>query len=287
MANTDSRTPLWHMLDAEYLPADIPACDILAGYLVSPGLEHPWVPDDWARAKAHCPGLLPIFTSVPGGDATAGAHYGSEAVNQCRNLSIAEGAAVVLDVEHSGAESVVRLGQAAAWVGVVANGGYVPVIYGSESDRALLEPLGKLWLAHWGNPPELIAGTVATQYDGGPGKPFDQSVVSMGLHVSGMPIPNGGNPVAGESPTVGFAPTHTGEGYWEITEDGHIYTFGDAPYLHSPDDPHFAHVPIKALHGHPRDYGYWVQGIDGSVYAYGAAKYHGTFTHGTLHEGPK
>lgn len=273
-----------HMLDCAYLPADIPPCDILAGYIHSPAGAHTWTADDWSRAKAHCKGFVPIFVAVPGGDAIAGAHYGAETVNASRGLLVPEGAVIVLDIEHAGADSVVNSGQAAAWVGAVATAGFTPVIYASETDRHLVEHLAKLWLASWGQPPALLPGTVMTQYDGGIGKAFDQSVVDPTLHIAGLTNGSGPVPNPGTSPTVGFAYTHTGEGYWEITEDGHIYTFGDAPYLHSPEDPHFKHLPVKALHGHPSQYGYWVQAVDGSVYAYGAAKYMGTFTNGVLHK---
>lgn len=276
---------LWHMLDASYLPAAIPPCDILAGYLHSPGTGHPWPPDDWARAKAHCPGLVPIFVAVPGGDAIAGAHYGQETVNECRNLAIPDGAVVVLDIEHGGADQVVHSGQAAAWVGVVATAGFVPVIYASATDHDLVKPLGKLWLASWGKPPALLPDTVMTQYDGGPGKAFDQSVVSKALHIAGIATNGGSNPVPGTSPTVGFAHTPSGDGYWQVTEDGHIYTFGDAQYLHSPEDPHFKHVPIKGIVGHPTRQGYWIIGVDGSVYAYGGSRYFGNFSNGVLHPG--
>lgn len=281
----EATTDLWHMLDASYLPGAIPPCDILAGYLQSPGTGHPWTPNDWARAKAHCPGLVPIFVAVPGGDAIAGAHYGAEAVNQARGLAIPDGSVIVLDIEHTGAADVIESGQAHAFIGAVATAGFVPVIYASATDEALVKPLGKLWLASWGQPAALLPGSVMTQYDGGKGKAFDQSVVSKTLHIAGL-SPEGGNGTVPEhSPTVGFANTPSGDGYWQVTQDGHIYSFGDAEYLHSPADPHFAHVPIKGIVGHPKHQGYWVLGVDGSVYAYGAAKYHGNFSNGVLHPG--
>lgn len=275
----------WHMLDAAYLPAAIPPCDILAGYLESPGAVHPWSAEDWARAKAHCPGYVPIYCAVTGGDAIAGAHYGNDAVQQARGLAVPEGAVVVFNIEHKQVAQVVDSGQAAAWVGAVAIGGYTPVIYHSATDYNRVKNLGKLWGAQWGKPAILPDGYVMFQYDGGAGKAFDQSVVAKSLHIAGLSSGEEPNPMPGVSPTVGMACTPSGNGYWEVTQDGHIYSFGDAEYLHSPEDPHFSHVPIKGMVAHPKKQGYWVLGVDGSIYSYGAAKYRGSFSNGVLHPG--
>lgn len=270
------------MADFAYMPPVLPAVDIYAAYLESPGAIHTASAEDWSRIRNTGKGYVPIFCAVTGGDSVSGAHYATEAINQSRNLGLTEGDVIVFNIEHAQAEQVVGSGQAAAFVGAIGIAGFTPVTYGSETDKDLLAPLGKLWGAAWGNPPELPPGYVMFQYEGGPGHEFDLSVVAddlqiAGLHHGGTPVP-----VNEPSPTVGFAPTHTGNGYWEITEDGHIYSFGDAPYLHSPDDPHFAHVPIRGIYGHPSDHGYWVFGVDGSVYAYGAARYFGTFVRGEL-----
>lgn len=266
------------MVDYAYDPAVLPPCDIIAGYLESPGAAHPWTPEMWARAKAHCPGRVPIFVAVPGGDAVAGAHYGAEAVNQSRNLGVPEGAVIVLDVEHGTAREVVESGQVHAWVGAVATAGFTPVIYGSVTDKALLAPIGKLWGAHWGQPAKIPAGYVALQYEGGPGHPIDVSVVSTDLHIAG--ITPGSKPVdqsGGKNGVfVGMAKTHTGKGYWLINDQGAVFSFGDAKYHGGANSPDVSEFAIVGICPTPDDGGYWILASNGGVFSYGNAEFYGS-----------
>lgn len=271
-----------HMLDKSFLPADVPACDVLAGYISSPSDAHTWSPAEWAHARQVAAGILPIHVAQPGAGPGAGVTAGVRSVQDARVLAVPNGCAVCIDIEAAGASGVVGSGYARDWVAVVARSGFYPLIYTSASDRELVAGIAPLWLADWNGRPALLPGTVATQYDGGAGRAWDQSVISDLLPI--CPSTPGGtvNTQPAISPVRFIAPTHTGDGYWEVTADGHVYAFGDAPYLHGPDDPHVAHAPIVGVSGHPTAYGYWIVAADGGVFAYGAAGYHGAVVNGVV-----
>lgn len=273
------------MLDAAVLPAEIPACDVLAGYITGGSVDHVWSPDDWARAKAHAAYILPIHVAAFDGDAVAGGAAGHVSVNDARGLGLGEGDAVCIDVEHSAAAHVVRSGYAAAWIGVVASAGLVPITYASASDVALVKPLGRLFLASWGKPAALIPGTVATQYDGGPGKAFDKSVVADGLQLHHTGKGGGAVSTTSRAPMVGTAPTPSGEGYWECDSDGAVFAFGDAVYHGGANSPDVSEFVIVGIAAHPREQGYWLTASDGGVFGFGAAKFHGAMVGGKLKPG--
>lgn len=272
------------MLDAAQLPATIPQCDVLAGYITSPADAHTWTADEWARAKAHAHGFLPIHVAPGGSNAIAGAAAGHQSVNDARGLGVPDGCAVCIDIEANVAQAVVGNGYADAWVGVVGAAGFRPLTYASETSRALVQHLGDLWLAKWNGKAELLPGTVATQYINEHPAGFDSSVLADSLRIA--PSTPGGNPVPAPnaSPARFTVPTPSGNGYWQVTVDGHVYAFGDAEYLHGPDDPHVAHAPITCVSAHPTAQGYWITAADGGVFPYGAAKYHGNVIGGVVHK---
>lgn len=274
-----------HMLDCAYLPHEIPPCDVLAGYLPGGSVSHAWSADDWARARLHAGYILPIHVAAYHGDAIAGANAGRETANQCRNLTIGEGCAVVLDIEHEAVAHVVDGGYAAAWVGAVATAGFHPVIYASATDRARVAKLADLWLASWGKPAQLLTGTVATQYDGGPGKAFDQSVVSDKLTLAHTGKGGGNVPQPTKTAMVAVLMTRTGKGYYEVNEDGAVYALGDAVYHGGANSPDVTPYTIVGAALTPSGGGYVLIDSNGGVYCYGDAEFHGAVVGGVLHEG--
>jgi hypothetical protein len=74
---------------------------------------------------------------------------------------------------------------------------------------------------------------------------------------------------------IDFAWTPTGKGYWEVQEDGGVFTHGDAPFLGSLGDKHL-NAPIVAIASHPTRWGYWMAGADGGVFTFGDAVFYGS-----------
>lgn len=272
------------MLDAYALPAEIPAVEVIAGYLVSPGTSADWPPEEWSRAKAHAQAIVPIWVAPEGQDQTAGIAHGHQTVQDCLNLGIAKPCVVVLDLEANRVAADVASGYAKAWCSIVSESGYRPVIYTSESDAHYVEGLAELWLAKWGSPPALLPGSVMTQYEGGPGHPYDLSVVADGLPLS--PTGPGGNPVPETThpPMWGIVRTSSGKGYWTFDNTGAVFAFGDAKYHGGANAPDVSHAPVTGMAPTPDDGGYWLLGADGGVFAFGNAEYHGAVVNGELQE---
>ncbi|HYL52800.1 MAG TPA: S8 family serine peptidase [Acidimicrobiia bacterium] len=66
-----------------------------------------------------------------------------------------------------------------------------------------------------------------------------------------------------------------GNGYWIVTADGSVRTFGSATFYG--DLTHVAHSqPIVAGARTPTGRGYWLVGADGAIYTFGDAQFHGS-----------
>jgi hypothetical protein len=270
------------MLDAAQLPAVIPPCDVLAGYITSPADAHTWTADEWARARAHAAGILPIHVAPANSNAVAGANAGHQSVNDAHGLGIQEGCAVCIDIEHAGAAHVVESGYAHAWVGVVGAAGFLPLVYASATDRKLVAPLGELWLADWTGHAGLIAGTVATQYANETPAGFDSSVLADTLRIAHTGT--GGAPVGNntKAPVVGIVAHPSGAGYWTFNDEGAVYAFGAAKYhggANAPDVSKYVIVGMAATHTGD---GYWLVAADGGVFSYGDAHFYGAVVGGVL-----
>jgi protocatechuate 3,4-dioxygenase beta subunit len=83
------------------------------------------------------------------------------------------------------------------------------------------------------------------------------------------------------SPVVSIARTPTGKGYWILTREGQVYTFGDARF-HGTTRASYAAVrvrtnaPAVAIMGTPTGRGYWIVTRDGGVFSFGDARFHGS-----------
>lgn len=269
-------------MDAYALPADLPAVEVIAGYLVSPGTGADWSGEEWARAKAHSPYILPIWVAPADQDKMAGLAHGEQTVHDCLNLSIAKGCAVALDLEANRVAKDTQSGYAQAWCATVSEHGYRPLIYVSASTAPLVKGLADLWLAKWGSPPALLPGSVATQYEGGPGHAYDLSVVSDELVLSHTGTGGAPMPTSPAAPMVGLVRTKSGNGYWTFDEDGAVYAFGDAKYHGGANSPDVSRYVIVGMAATPDDGGYWLVASDGGVFAYGNAKFHGAVVQGEL-----
>jgi len=67
---------------------------------------------------------------------------------------------------------------------------------------------------------------------------------------------------------VAVMPDASGNGYWLVTQTGHVYTFGDAPYFGAPG-PQNVHVTSAVRT--PDGNGYWILYANGAVANYGDA----------------
>ncbi len=75
-------------------------------------------------------------------------------------------------------------------------------------------------------------------------------------------------------PVVGFAPSHLGDGYWEVDSTGNVSAFGSAPSLGGLLSP--PNAPIVSMVATPDGGGYWLVASDGGVFTYGDAGFFGS-----------
>ena len=117
---------------------------------------------------------------------------------------------------------------------------------------------------------------------------FDESQWGINVDVDACddawPVNAGGQPMPPDviaiAPLIGFAPTRSGQGYWQCAVDGAVYAFGDAQYHGGANDPaHPLAAPITGMAATPSGGGYWLFAADGGVFAYGDAPYLGHATH--------
>lgn len=270
------------MLDAFTLPSSVPRVDAIAGYLASPGTSADWSPNEWARAKAAAPYLVPIWVAPAGQDKLAGIGHGEIAAHDVANLGVHKGCVVVLDLEQNRVQKDTQSGYAKAWCDTISEAGYRPVIYTSASSKPLVAGLAELWLAKWDSPPALLPGSVMTQYEGGAGHAYDLSVVEDGLPLSPTGLGGGNVEQPTTAPMVGIVRTKTGNGYWTFNEDGAVYSFGDAKYHGGANSPDVSKYVVVGMVATPDDGGYWLVASDGGVFAYGNAHFHGAVVGGKL-----
>jgi hypothetical protein len=74
---------------------------------------------------------------------------------------------------------------------------------------------------------------------------------------------------------VGMATTPTGSGYWEVSSDGGVFSYGGANFYGSMGGRHL-NAPIVGMAAAPDGHGYWLVGSDGGVFAFGSAGFHGS-----------
>jgi hypothetical protein len=63
-------------------------------------------------------------------------------------------------------------------------------------------------------------------------------------------------------------PDASGNGYWLVTQTGHVYTFGDAHYFGAPGPQS---VPVTSAVRTPDGRGYWILFANGAVAPFGDA----------------
>jgi hypothetical protein len=80
---------------------------------------------------------------------------------------------------------------------------------------------------------------------------------------------------------VGMAATPDGQGYWEVSTTGRVFTFGDAtPAGDIPSLGLHLNGPIVGITPDPVTGGYWLVGSDGGIFAFGAPFFGST---GSIH----
>ncbi len=77
------------------------------------------------------------------------------------------------------------------------------------------------------------------------------------------------------APTVGMAVAPGGHGYWEVSADGGVFSFGDAGFYGSMGGKPLAQ-PIVGMSATPDGKGYWLVARDGGVFAFGDAGFYGS-----------
>jgi subtilisin family serine protease len=82
-----------------------------------------------------------------------------------------------------------------------------------------------------------------------------------------------------------FSSASSGSGYWMVSTDGRVYSFGGAAYLGSARRALAAGTTAVDLEPTPSNGGYWIVDSAGNVYSYGNAAYLGGLAPGTLGTG--
>ena len=77
------------------------------------------------------------------------------------------------------------------------------------------------------------------------------------------------------APAVGMVSTPDGGGYWLVSSDGGIYSFGDATFYGSMGG-HPLSAPVVAMASTPDGRGYWEVSSDGGIFAFGDAAFAGS-----------
>ncbi len=92
-------------------------------------------------------------------------------------------------------------------------------------------------------------------------------------------VPNAGSvPTKGDKttgPVVGATLTANLGGYWLVSADGGVYSFGNAGFFGAADTVPLA-KPIVGISGTPDSKGYWLVAADGGVFTYGDAGFYGS-----------
>ncbi|MHB8681502.1 MAG: spore germination YkwD domain-containing protein [Acidimicrobiales bacterium] len=77
------------------------------------------------------------------------------------------------------------------------------------------------------------------------------------------------------APAVGIASTPDGGGYWLVSADGGVFSFGDAQFYNSMAG-HALGAPVVDISSTPDGKGYWLVGADGGIFSFGDAGYYGS-----------
>ena len=82
-------------------------------------------------------------------------------------------------------------------------------------------------------------------------------------------------PINPQSPVVSMAATVDSAGYWLLTQNGEVFSFGDAQY-HGGLGANSVNQQAVALVTTSNSTGYWIASAQGSIYSFGEAKNYGS-----------
>ncbi len=77
------------------------------------------------------------------------------------------------------------------------------------------------------------------------------------------------------APVVGIAQVPGGGGYWMVSSDGGVFSFGDAGFYDSMAGSALA-APIVGMASTPDGGGYWLVASDGGIFSFGDAQFYGS-----------
>ena len=120
-----------------------------------------------------------------------------------------------------------------------------------------------------------MAGSTGSVAD--PGRSPHGLAVHSTLSAASAPSPAAGHVTAASvaGPVVSVATTPTGNGWWDVTPTGDVYTFGDAGFHGSIGGAHL-NQPIVGIASTPSGQGYWLVASDGGIFSFGDAAFHGS-----------
>jgi hypothetical protein len=88
---------------------------------------------------------------------------------------------------------------------------------------------------------------------------------------------SGGQGPSGPPPgaAIALAPTPDGGGYWIATNDGGVFSYGNAQF-HGSAAPYRPAAPIVGIAATPDGGGYWLAASDGGIFSFGNARFFGS-----------
>ncbi|MGD9796849.1 MAG: SpoIID/LytB domain-containing protein [Acidimicrobiia bacterium] len=81
--------------------------------------------------------------------------------------------------------------------------------------------------------------------------------------------------IALTKPAVSLTPTGSGDGYWLTSNDGGVFSYGDAVF-HGSAGNLALNGPVLGMAARPNGAGYWLVGSDGGIFSYGDAPFYGS-----------
>ena len=120
-----------------------------------------------------------------------------------------------------------------------------------------------------------FSAVVATVVGAAPAGAAPSVVANSATAHGGAPDLGPGGSLAPNFPLLDIAATPTGGGYWLLSSDGGIFSFGDAGF-HGSTGAMTLNAPVVGMAPTPSGGGYWLVASDGGIFAFGDARFFGS-----------
>jgi hypothetical protein len=119
----------------------------------------------------------------------------------------------------------------------------------------------------------VAASTMGIAHTPGAGAPA--AAAPSNVTVTGDGVRTYGAPTGINSAPLAMASTASGNGYWIVSTDGGIFSYGDAAFYGSTGNIAL-NRPVVGMAATPTGHGYWLVASDGGIFAFGDAAFYGS-----------